>query len=134
MISLPLVCPEQPALLAFDLYFTKARPELAVLEQPTRGEICAAILAVLLSTQRPDPTSTHHVASGLAELSGPDSQTRMNVWTAVGMVMAVTHFGQRKGLVILRGYAFSHDLGIDEVAQRLTDQPLSMNHVLSSDP
>lgn len=57
-------------------------------------------------------------------------RARMNVWSATGMLMAASQVSQPGGLALLRGYAFSHDLAIDDLTQQLTSQQLSVDRLL----
>ena len=71
-------------------------------------------------------------AAGVAGLSGafsrwmqsPSANHRFRVWNAVGMMMAYAGEPSRDALARLRGYAFSQNLSLDELAGRLADRQL----------
>jgi hypothetical protein len=54
----------------------------------------------------------------------PSANHRFRVWNAVGMMMAAMGGPSRDALAKLRGYAFSHNLTLDELASRLADRQL----------
>lgn len=55
---------------------------------------------------------------------------RMNVWVAVGMSMERLKLSNGDALALLRGYAYSHDLTLDEVSRRVTDTGLQPEDLL----
>jgi hypothetical protein len=55
---------------------------------------------------------------------------RMNVWAAVGMLMAALRLSNSNALAVLRGYAFSHELTLDQTARELTDRRLEPDQLL----
>lgn len=55
---------------------------------------------------------------------------RMNVWVAVGMSMERLKLANADALALLRGYAYSRDLSLDEVARRVTDAGLEPEDLL----
>jgi hypothetical protein len=57
-------------------------------------------------------------------MQSPSANRRFQVWTAVGMMMAYAGEPSRDALARLRGYAFSHDLTLDELASRLANREL----------
>ena len=57
-------------------------------------------------------------------MQSPSANHRFRVWNAVGMMMAYAGEPSRDALARLRGYAFSHNLTLDELAGRLADRQL----------
>ena len=57
-------------------------------------------------------------------MQSPSANGRFRVWNAVGMMMAYAGEPSRDALARLRGYAFSHNLTLDELAGRLADRQL----------
>ena len=57
-------------------------------------------------------------------MQSPSANHRFRVWNAVGMMMACAGEPSRDALARLRGYAFSHNLTLDELAGRLADRQL----------
>jgi hypothetical protein len=55
---------------------------------------------------------------------------RMNVWVAIGMSMARLLVANDDALALLRGYAYSHDLTLDQVARQMTDRDLEPEELL----
>jgi len=56
---------------------------------------------------------------------------RVTVWTAVGMVVGSTQQDDRDALATLRGWAYSHGLSLDEVADRLVGRDLPVEALLA---
>ena len=52
-------------------------------------------------------------------MRSPSANHRFRVWNAIGMMMAHAGEPSRDALARLRGYAFSHNLTLDELAGRL---------------
>jgi len=55
-------------------------------------------------------------------LDVPPAADRMEVWTAVGMVMSEFQERDATALARLRGYAFAHNLTLDELARSVLDR------------
>jgi hypothetical protein len=55
---------------------------------------------------------------------------RMNVWVAIGMLMARQPLSNDDALALLRGYAYSHNLTLDQVARQMTDRGLEPDALL----
>jgi hypothetical protein len=51
---------------------------------------------------------------------------RQDVWVAIGMVMGRRHQPGGDALAVLRGYAYSHDRSLDDVAADLIDGRLNV--------
>jgi hypothetical protein len=52
-------------------------------------------------------------------MTAAPARERVNVWIAVGMLMFELNASSPDGLALLRGYAFSHDTVVDDVAAAL---------------
>jgi hypothetical protein len=63
-------------------------------------------------------------------LSKEQVDERMNVWVAIGMSMARLPLSNGDALALLRGYAYSHNLTLDQVARRMTDRGLRPEELL----
>jgi hypothetical protein len=57
-------------------------------------------------------------------LDGPSVVRRLEVWAAVGMVMSTGIASEEDALSLLRAYAFSHEVTLDELAQLLISHRL----------
>jgi hypothetical protein len=57
-------------------------------------------------------------------MRSPSANARFVIWSAVGMMMAHAGEPSRDALARLRGYAFSHNLSLDELASRLANRQL----------
>lgn len=72
-----------------------------------------------------------------AEVEVPDwlmedpAVERVTVWTAVGMLVGSTEQDDLDALATLRGWAYSHGLSLDEVADRLVERELPVEAVLA---
>jgi hypothetical protein len=63
-------------------------------------------------------------------LSKEQVDERMNVWVAIGMLMARLPVSNDDALAVLRGYAYSHNLTLDQVARQMTDRDLEPAELL----
>lgn len=64
------------------------------------------------------------------ELAGATLGRRLRVWTAVGMIMEASGLPDSDALAVLRAHAYSNDLSLDTVGQRVVDRLLSSGAVL----
>lgn len=55
---------------------------------------------------------------------------RLDVWAAVGIIMGAGDHDSSDALAVLRGYAYAHDLTLDQVAQELIGGTLEPDHIL----
>lgn len=130
--SLPLGLPGEPVFGALDLYAT--RPDLSavlVMEEVVAavGAPMAVLLTSMLNRLYDDEVEPP------AWMDDEPATNRVAVWTAVGMLIAdseldETKLDDRAALSRLRGYAFSNDLMLDEVAARLVNRRLTTKAVL----
>lgn len=126
--SIPLRLPGEQAFGAIDLYSTDpAGDRLGPLE-----EIEAAIAgpAALLLMDAPERLSHTGVTMPVWLDNDPANQ-RMDVWVAVGLMMAGLGLGNDDALAALRGYAYSHGLSLDEVASQMLSRELGSAEVRS---
>ena len=128
VVSLPLAPPGKRSFAALDLYSTGADPDRSLIEDPFRYDLADVITRFLA----PAPLvhvwwTSEPVAAWLVAGSVED---RMNVWTAVGMIMAKTTMDQAGGLAVLRGHAFSHESTIDKTAQLVTTGQLPVDQII----
>ena len=137
--AVPLAQPGMPSFAALNLY--AARPDLStILTVPEATAVAAPIVAVLLGILDPDDQAASEL------LDTHPAEDRMLAWRAVGMVMAAAHLnrtgpgGDRvdvaglddsDALALLRGYAYSHDLTLDQLTARITDLDLDPIDILA---
>jgi hypothetical protein len=62
------------------------------------------------------------------------SEDHARVYQATGMVSAQRGTGLEEALAVLRGYAFSHDLTLDEVAAAVVSRRLRLERDESGEP
>ena len=71
------------------------------------------------------------VATGVTvenRLSMKSIDERMNVWVAVGMSVSRLQLRNNDALALLRGYAYSHNSTLDQVARLVTDRASSQEN------
>ena len=116
-----------PGFAALNLYCAGPTWQLAE-ELTTISDHVVDLLAALLLLSRPrtDPNTPGWT---------PESQTsRDRVWTSVGMITVAASVTAANAIAILRGYAFAHDLLLDDVADHLYTGHLTTQQVLQTRP
>lgn len=63
-------------------------------------------------------------------LTGSEAQQRMNVWSAVGILLGRSVLDNADALAVLRGYAFAEGISLDDVAYRLVHREIQPEAVL----
>jgi hypothetical protein len=119
--SLPLRSSELLRFGALDLYSTDPDPLLGQSLDEVSSSIADPIAAILFdgpSTAGPSgamvPSWTTH--AGVTR--------RMQVWTAVGMLIAHAGLNNLDALAALRAYAYGHSASLDDVAEDITRKRL----------
>ena len=119
--SLPLRSSDLLRFGALDLYSTDPEPQLGQSLDEVRSSIADPIAAILFdgpSTAGPSgalmPSWTTH----------PTFTRRMQVWTAVGMLIAHAGLSNADALAALRAYAYGHSASLDDVAEDITRKRL----------
>ena len=119
--SLPLRSVGGIRMGAMDLYSEDPQP----LDHDTIEDIDTAIAVPIASMMFRQP-----ITQGTLDFTSPTwlntdwVSDRMNVWVAIGMVMSHLKLTNSDALAVLRGYAFSHERTLDEIARVLTDRDL----------
>jgi hypothetical protein len=118
--SLPLRRPDGCLLGAVDLYSHDERGD-AFADIPALGLEVASLMSQYLT----DTSTWLHGDGGSGSVeAGTALDRRLNVWVAVGMVIARTAMTNVDALAVLRAYAFGHDLSLDDLAERVTTRDL----------
>lgn len=128
--SLPLALTGQRPFGALDLYATSPVPDLDLVTDPVGHDIVRVVSTFLTGAPLSD-LLTHHPAPRPAQGAGDLVTARMDVWTAVGIVMARTGLGQPEALAVLRGHAFSRGTTLDDIAHQLTHHRLPVDDLVS---
>jgi hypothetical protein len=119
--SIPLRLSGGQAFGAMDLYSTDPAGDrfgpLEAIEAAVAGP------AAVLLMDAPQRLSPSGVTMPVWLDNDPVNQ-RMDVWVAVGLMMAGVGLGNDDALAALRGYAYSHALSLDEVASRMLRREL----------
>lgn len=130
VVALPLALPGKWPFGALDLYLKDEDPDPSLIEDQVSVALSSVITSFLTAAPLTDTTWTAHpVASWL---DTRPVKSRMNVWAAVGMLMAASCLSQPQALACLRAHAFSHDLTIDGVAELLISEELPVDGVTGS--
>ena len=125
--SLPLRTLDGVRVGALDLYCVDARPiEFHILEEADLG-VATPIASMLF---RQPITDAVHAFTTPAWLATDSANARMKVWVAIGMLMASLGLPNADALAVLRGYAYSGNRSLDEVAKELTDRQLKPDQLL----
>jgi hypothetical protein len=121
--SIPLRVPDGQVFAALDLYAEE--PEISGrmdLDEVDR-EIGASLGALLDLSMHPVRTATDEV---LPEWYEDATARRQDVWVAIGMIMGRQHQPSGDALSLLRGYAYSHDRSLDDVAEDMVQGRLKV--------
>ncbi len=129
LVSLPLLSDEPPRhrLGALDLYLTGEAPQLPRLEVMVE-EIAEPIATTLFSSP---PYVERSGVTLPTWTTGTAATNRMNVWVAVGMLLGHAHLNSSEALATLRGYAYTHDTTLDDLADQLMQNRLAPETVLA---
>ena len=127
--SFPLRSADGSYLGALDLYSTNPH----ILTRLQLAEIDAAVAVPIASMLFHGPAADHLDGQPLLPswMSKEQVDERMNVWVAVGMAIERLEMNNHDALALLRGYAYSHDLTLDQAARLVTDQRMRPDELLA---
>jgi hypothetical protein len=127
-ISLPLPLTDTLS-GALDLYLLDAQRVEAVslADTVTVGE--EIVHALLIAQAIPGLLAGPSDAPEPAWLTSPSAQHRVEVWVAMGMVMAALDTPAANALARLRGYAYAQDSTLDDLAHRLLQGTLTVHDI-----
>ena len=126
--SFPLRVVGSSALGALDLYSTSPR----TLTDSELTEIDAAVARPIASSLFGEEAADDmDGATGSMWLTRKSVNDRMNIWVAVGMSMARLHLSNSDALAMLRAYAYTHALSLDQLARLMTDEGLEPEALLT---
>jgi hypothetical protein len=112
---------------ALDLYSVDPRP----LDYNTIEDIDLAIATPIASMLFRQPITQDALDfTSPSWLNSDAVSDRMNVWVAIGMVMTRLELANSDALAVLRGYAFSHERTLDQIARDLTERELEPDQLL----
>ena len=127
--SVPLRPDAGPAVGALDLYSTRPETLDPVLVDELTVGVADPIEAMLF------PGAPVEDETDLVTKTGWWKQDkvadRMLVWVAVGMLMERTRMHNLDALAVLRGYAFTHQMTLDDVAVNLTGRNLPIDELVN---
>lgn len=122
-VSFPLRRADGLTFAALDVYSDQPKPTLALPLDEVAAEVGEIVAMLLLGALAEEDQP-------LVWPPTPDLRRRQQVWVAVGMVLEAAGVDDVDALAILRGYAFRHDLLLDDVAARMLDGSLTTESVL----
>lgn len=126
--SLPIRLPDGPPLGAVDLYSQDASAAPFAVIPQVGMEVADQVAAFLLGTST-WLREGHEPGTGDPEVA---ADRRLNVWVAVGMVMAHTGLSNLDALALLRAYAFGQGLDLDDLAEQVTTEVLPVPTLVRS--
>jgi hypothetical protein len=128
IVSLPLVSGVPGRRVgALDLYLTRSpAPPEVVADATGVAEVITEMLLASPSTVERSGTVVP------VWLSGESATRRLNVWLAVGMLIAHAGVSSSDALAMLRAYAYRAGDSLDDVAANLTERQLDPAAVLTS--
>jgi hypothetical protein len=121
--SLPLRMPDGHTLGAVDLYSCDASAAAFAVIPEIGADVAEQMAAFLMG-------STSWLAGSADDVTSADSSAisqRMNVWTAIGMVMERGVLANADALALLRAAAFANDLTLDDLAARVTSREVGLD-------
>jgi hypothetical protein len=123
IVSLPIRAADDRPLGALDLYSRAPGADRSLLRDEVQREVVDEIARLLLV---PLAIGAGQDGSGPAWLESTPVNRRMRVWAAVGMLMAVSRQDEADSLAALRGYAFSHDRSLDDLAEAVVAREIDV--------
>jgi hypothetical protein len=126
--AFPLLSPSGSYVGALDLYSTS--PDTFTSSE--LEEVDAAVAIPIASMLFRDAVAGE--LDGLTMpswLSKESVEERMNVWVAVGMSMQRLQLNNMDALALLRGYAYSHSITLDQVARLVTNRGLQPEELMA---
>jgi hypothetical protein len=126
--SIPLRSAELPRFGALDLYFTHPDPRVFDDVLAKAAEVADSVAEALLAT----PATLNSLGVRVPTWMTSDLVSRRaNVWVAIGMIFNHANLTDTDAIAVLRAYAFTHDLSLDEVAGRMVTESLSAEDVMA---
>jgi hypothetical protein len=130
VVSLPLIPPRGTQRLgAMDLYLTAPEPMDTHLLFQLASSVANTVAAVLAGS----PVGED--AAGITMpvwLNSDLVHGRMEVWSAVGIVLVATPMENADALALLRAYSYGNGTSLDDVAARLTSGALEVGEVIEA--
>lgn len=126
--ALPLIPGNGRRLGALDLFMTGSEPMDAQLLAQLAGSIATPVAQILSGA----PIAQD--ADGITMPTWLNSdlvRERMQVWSAVGQLMASSALENADALALLRAYAYGHETTLDDVADRVVTQSLDVAELLA---
>ena len=109
---------------ALDLYLD-APGDIRVLGLADSLTVTAALSDAFAAAMAAEP----HTENGPAWLDAPGAGRRAQVWQAVGFINVGLGMPSPDALALLRGYAYGHDLDLDEVAEAVLERRLTLDEL-----
>jgi hypothetical protein len=111
---------------ALDLYLTDSRPPASLAAD------AAEVVEVITEMLTASPSTVQRGGSAMPTwMSGERASRRLNVWLAVGMLIAHAGLSSADALAMLRAYAYRAGDSLDDVAAHLTERQLEPAAVLT---
>jgi len=128
IVSVPLQSPQQERFGALDLYSTDDNAFSDLILDEICTEVADPIAAILFD----EPRTTDQGPADLPDwMKSNPVRDRMTVWVAIGMLME-HGLTNTDALSVLRGYAYTHDTTLDELATRVTTRQVTPETFLDS--
>ena len=126
--SVPLKSAQQRRFGALDLYATDS----AVLQRLSLNEISINIADPMAGILFDDPETVIQDGTRLPVwMTNRPVAQRMNVWTAIGIMIEHAGLTNADALTALRAYAYGHNASLDDIADDLTTQRLHPDALLA---
>ncbi len=103
---------------ALDLYLLDTR-DVTQVDLDLCGRVADEIVDRLIRAVSPQALAGAEDASYVPWLHGEDARARMEVWVAIGMLTSDIGLVAADGLAMMRAWAFSHGVTLDDVAAQL---------------
>lgn len=115
--SIPIGAAGGPPLAALDLYSNHSAPDRELSDAATTATIEALTSAYLFATPLPSPSDSRPSSPELSPwLTAAHDHPRMQVWQVVGQMLAHTpRLTPPDALALIRAYAYSHHINLDEI-------------------
>lgn len=130
VVSVPLSTRRRQPFGALDLYFTRDEPDRSLLGELVRQDLVHVVTASLGGASLPSLVAGADPTGDLLDPAVEMVGRRMEVWTAIGLVMGSSGMSQPEALALLRAEALTRATTLDDLAQLITTRRVDVRDLV----